>query len=88
MNFYGIKELRMDTRAVLGAVAQDGKAVITDNGKPKAIMVSVSERDFDEVYLLCARLMAQRAAEALQRNASPMTPEEIEAEISAARRGE
>lgn len=88
MNFYGIKELRSDTRAVLSAVAQDGNAVITDNGKPKVMMVSISERDFEEVYALCARLKAQRAAEALQRNNLRMTPEEIDAEIASVRRGE
>ena len=88
MNFYGIKELRMDTRAVLGAVAQDGNAIITDNGKPKAIMVSVSERDFEEVYAMCARLKTQRAAEAMRRGNVFMSPEEIDAEIAAVRRGE
>ena len=87
MNFYGIKELRSDTRAVLTAVAQDGNAIITDNGKPKVMMVSISERDFEEVYALCARLKAQRAAEALQKNAVPLTMEEIDAEIASARRG-
>ena len=88
MNFYGIKELRGDTRAVLTAVAQDGNAIITDNGKPKVMMVSISERDFEEVYELCARLKAQRAAEALQKNAVSLTMEEIDAEIASARRGE
>lgn len=88
MNFYGIKELRSDTRAVLGAVAQDGNAIITDNGKPKVMMVSISERDFEEVYALCARLKAQRAAEDLQRSAVSMSMDEIDEEINAARRGE
>lgn len=88
MNFYGIKELRNDTRAVLGAVAKDGNAVITDNGKPKVMMVSITERDFEEVYAVCARLKAQRAAESLQSGDVSMTMEEIDAEIASARRGE
>ncbi len=88
MNFYGIKDLRNDTRSILGVVAREGNAIITDNGKPKVMMISISERDFEEVYALSMRLKALRAMERLQEQATPMTMEEIEAEITAARRKE
>ena len=52
------------------------------------MMISISERDFEEVYALSMRLKALRAMERLQEQATPMTMEEIEAEITAARRKE
>ena len=86
MNFFGIKDLRNDTRSILGVVAREGNAIITDNGKPKVMMISITERDFEDVYALTMRLKAMRSMERLQERAVPMTMKEIDAEIRAARR--
>ena len=88
MNFFGIKDLRNDTRSILGVVAREGNAIITDNGKPKVMMISITERDFEDVYALTMRLKAMRSMERLQEQAVPMSMEEIDAEIRAARRKE
>lgn len=92
MNFYGIRELSGKTKTVLGTVEQNGAAVITDNGKPTAIILDVNEQTFDKMYEFVQRLRFQNAVDQLQKqslNRFPggMSEEEIEAEIAEARKG-
>ena len=49
MNFYGIRELSNNTKAVLSNVTNGNKVVITDNGKPTAIMINITEENFEFV---------------------------------------
>lgn len=93
MNFYGVRELSNNTKSVLVAVSKEGSAVITDNGKPTAIMLSISEATFESVLAMVQRFKAKQAFESMQKQArtdfpNGMTEEEIEEEIAAARRGE
>lgn len=52
MKFYGIRELSNNTKTVLSSVAEENLVVITDNGKPTALMVQISEDTFEEVLFL------------------------------------
>lgn len=90
MNFYGVRELSNNTKNVLNTVSANGTAIITDNGKPAAIMMSISEESFESVLAMVQQMYARRAFEDLQRASQTnfpngMSEEEIETEIRAAR---
>lgn len=92
MNFYGVRELSSNTKTVLGSVAQNGTAIITDNGKPAALMLSITEENFEGMLSMVQQMKVLRAFEELQRQAqidfpNGLTEEEIEAEIREARKG-
>ena len=62
---------------------------ITNNGKPRALMIDVDEDNFDETLKAVRQARAIMAFAKMRRKASEegyMTPEEIDAEIAAARR--
>lgn len=92
MNFYGMRELSNNTKSVMTSVNQNGSAVITDNGKPAALMISISEENFEATLDAVRQMRARQAVEVLRRQARMNFPEgmsmdEIDAEIDAARKG-
>lgn len=92
MNFYGIRELSNNTKNVMTSVNQNGSAVITDNGKPAALMISISEENFEATLDAVRQMRARQAVDALRKQAQMNFPEgmsmdEIDAEIDAARKG-
>ena len=52
MQFLSIREFSKAPRAALSKLAQDGKAVLTNNGKPAAIMIPVNTESFEKVFNL------------------------------------
>lgn len=93
MNFYGIRELSNNTKTVLSSVDSGNQVVITDNGKPTALMIKISEENFEETLSLLKQMQLSRAVYEMQRASlqnfpKGMSEEEIEAEISAFRRGD
>ena len=93
MNFYGIRELSNNTKNVMATIAQGNKAIITDNGKPAALMLNLTEENFETVIAFAQKLEAQLALTEIQKQAvtdfpDGLSEEEIQAEISAARKGE
>lgn len=92
MNFYGMRELSNNTKNVMTSVNQNGSAVITDNGKPAALMISISEENFEATLDAIRQMRARQAVDALRKQARMNFPEgmsmdEIDAEIDAARKG-
>lgn len=92
MNFCGVRELSNNTKAVLENVSRGNKVIITDNGKPSALMIQINEDNFELVLSLVQQLEMQSNLSAIWEKSAQdfpagMTEEEIEAEISAARRG-
>lgn len=92
MNFYGMRELSNNTKNVMTSVNQNGSAVITDNGKPAALMISISEENFEATLDAVRQMRARQAVDALRKQARMNFPEgmsmdEIDAEIDAARKG-
>ena len=88
MEFLTVRELTASPREAWEKLARDGEVAITNNGKPAAIMVSVSDYGFDETVRLIRqaksmRLLNRLWAEAEERG--PLSGEEIEAEIKIAR---
>jgi PHD/YefM family antitoxin component YafN of YafNO toxin-antitoxin module len=91
MNFFTARDLRTIPKSIWRTLADSGEVVITNNGKPTALMLNISEDNFDQVVkavrqakaMLAVNLMRGRAAER-----GFMSEEDIETEIAAARRGE
>ena len=49
MNFYSIKDLRIETKNICEHIRQNGEAIITNNGKPTVLMLDISENNFEEI---------------------------------------
>jgi hypothetical protein len=50
MHFLTIRELSKSPKTALSKLAKDGKAVLTNNGKPAAIMLNVDSENFEKVF--------------------------------------
>ena len=90
MNFVSFRELRSSTGKINEMLADDGKIVVTNKGKPAAIMLKVNETDIEETLSLINQVNLSKAINnirlaALRNGKSEMTMEEIDAEIEKSR---
>lgn len=88
MKFYSIRDLRTATKDVFENVHSNGKAVITNNGKPTVLMIDISEDNFEQTLRAVRQAKAMIAFNEMRRTAANngfMSEEEIESEIAAAR---
>lgn len=88
MNFYTVRDLRTTPKSIWDNLSSDGEVVITDNGKPAAIMLDISDGSFEETLKAIKQAKAMIAFNLMREKASAggfMTDEEINAEINAAR---
>ncbi len=91
MNFYTVRELRTTPKSLWDTLEQGKEVVITNNGKPTALMIDISGGDLEETIKAIRQQKALQAFNSMRMKASKagyMTDEEIEAEIMAARKGE
>lgn len=90
MNFYSVRDLRNDSKSIQENLKGNGEAIITNNGKPSALLLDIFEDNF-EVMLQAVRQAKAMIAFNNMRSRSLangfMSEEEIEAEIDAARKG-
>lgn len=90
MEFVSIRDMRTRPGEVWQQLQERGDLIVTSNGRPFALMVSAEGED---VELLLAALRRARAALAASRlraaageqGLDRLTPEEIDAEVAAAR---
>ena len=88
MNFYSVRDFRTSSKKIWETVAKEGEVVVTNNGKPTAILLDIGEDDFEEVILAVRQAKAMRTFNRMRLVAAEngfMTDEEIENEISLAR---
>jgi PHD/YefM family antitoxin component YafN of YafNO toxin-antitoxin module len=90
MEFVSVRELSKSPKDTFDKLGADGKAVITNNGRPQAILVKVDASSFEKTLSMLQKLeFMQNVTElrlASRRNGSAtMTLDEINAEIAAAR---
>ena len=90
MQFVSVWELSKSPKATLAKLTAGGKAVITNNGQPQAILVKVDSSSFESTLALIQQLefaqtIAAMQQESLRNGNSNMTLDEINAEIKAAR---
>lgn len=50
MQFLSMREFSKTPKTALSRLARDGKAVLTSNGKPAALMINVDAKNFEMVF--------------------------------------
>lgn len=91
MKIVTIRDFRTRPRQVQQSLARQGDAVLTSNGKPVALMVSVDSGSLDETLETLRRARALQALRAMRREArrrgtDKMSMQEIDAIIARTRR--
>ena len=89
MNFYTARDLRTMPKNIWNTLSSDGEVIITNNGKPTALMLNISETNFDEIVKAVRQAKAMIAFNNMRTKAEKhgyMSDEEIDAEIKAYRR--
>ena len=91
ISFVSFRELRTSTSRINEMLTDGGRIIVTNNGKPKALMIQVSETDFEETLAVLNQVKLTRAissirAAAQRSGADQMTLDEINAEILQSRK--
>lgn len=90
MNFYTARDLRTIPKNIWESLSEDGELIITNNGKPTALMLDITENSFEEVIKAVRQAKAMRAFNNMRGKAAArgyMSEKEIQAEIIAYRKG-
>lgn len=90
-NFVSTRELSKQPGRVMRSLRTKGPQVITQNGEPAAYLIPTSgmgiEADLDALRrLLLGRALDAAQGEVAKSGATELAPEEVDAEIAAARR--
>lgn len=88
MNFYTVNDLIKNPENILENLSADGEAIITNNGKPSAILLGIADGNFEETIEAIRQAKAIIAFNSMRNKAVAegyMSDEEIEKEIAAAR---
>jgi len=91
MKFLSVRDLRGKSAQIWKDLPHEREMVITSNGRPIAILSSISETNFEESLSALRRTRAVEALAALQRESiehktDRLTMDEINAEIRAVRK--
>ncbi|HBP38973.1 MAG TPA: prevent-host-death protein [Clostridiales bacterium] len=91
MIFFTIRDMRSNPRQIWERIAAGDEVIITNNGKPAALMIEVNDKNLQDTLLAIRQAQAIRAVNRLrvrsvQTMPAGMSSEEIEAEIQAARK--
>lgn len=90
IKFFSTRDLRNTPGALWRALRRNATVALTANGVPKAIVIGVEEGDLERALEVTRRVRAQLAVsrmreEARERGLDRLPPEDIEAEVQAAR---
>ena len=88
MDFLSVREFRASSRNIWRKLSKDGKLVITNNGKPTALLLDIKNDDLEETLLTLQQVKAMRLFNRMRADAQRrgfLSKKEIEAEIKAAR---
>lgn len=91
MNFYTIRDLRTTPKKLWNNLSTDGEVVITNNGKPTAILLDIADGDLEEILKAVRQAKAMIAFNSMRAKAAKKgykSQEEIEEEIKKVRKGE
>jgi len=91
MEFMTVRELSKSPKDTLTRLSKDGKAVLTNNGKPQAIIFKINEENFERTLSVLQKLefmqnLSEMRLASLQNGNSRMSLDEINAEIAAVRK--
>ncbi|MDR2137459.1 MAG: hypothetical protein LBO68_04140 [Synergistaceae bacterium] len=90
MNFFATRDLRTQPKNVWDSLQNEGEVVITNNGRPTALMLDITNGNFEEVIKAVRQAKAMIAFNKMRKKAAEkgfMSAEEIEDEIAAYRSG-
>ncbi|MCR5294595.1 MAG: type II toxin-antitoxin system Phd/YefM family antitoxin [Lachnospiraceae bacterium] len=90
MNFYSVRDLRTDSKSMWADLNRGDEVVLTNNGRPSALMIDIPEGNFDEIVQAVRQAKAMIALNSMRRRAARegfMSDEDIEALIDEARDG-
>jgi len=91
MKFLSVRDLRGKSAQIWKDLPEEREMVITSNGRPIAILATISESNLEESLAAFRQARAVEAVAALQRRSfdqgtSRITMDEIDAEIQAVRK--
>lgn len=91
MKFITVRDIRTSPAAIWKRLPEEQEMVITNNGKPIALLTPLSDETLEETVSAVRRARAVNAARKMRRIAekrglSSLTEDDIQAEIVAARR--
>jgi hypothetical protein len=88
MEFLSVREFRASSRNIWRKLSHDGKMVITNNGKPTALLLDISNENLEDTLLTLRQVKAMQLFNRMRAEAQErgfLSENEIEAEILAAR---
>ena len=91
MEFMTVRELSKSPKDTLTRLSKDGKAVLTNNGKPQALIIKVDGESFERTLSLLQKLefmqnLTEMRLSALRKGKADISLEEINEEIAATRK--
>lgn len=91
MNFYSVRDLRTDSRRMWADLTSGKEIVLTNNGKPSALVIDIPEGSFDETIQAVRQAKAMIALNSMRYKAAKegyLSDEDIESLIDEARNGD
>jgi len=89
MEFLTVRDFRTSPKSVWEKLSQNSEVVVTNNGKPTALMLNIENGKFDELLRAVRQAKAMIALNSIREEAAErgfLSEEEIEAEIQAYRK--
>ena len=91
MQFLTIRELSKSPKDALTMIDGDNKAILTNNGKPQAIIFKIDADNFEKTLTLLQKMefmqnLTEMRLKSMKEGNSEMSLEDINAEIKAARK--
>lgn len=88
MDFYTVQDLRTNSKDIWESLSSNKEAVITNNGRPTALLLDIADGGFEETIKAVRQARAMMAFNSMRTKAAKkgfMSDVEIEKEITAAR---
>ena len=88
MNFYSVRDLRSETKNMWTDLRTGDDVILTNNGKPSAMIINIPEGGFDDVVQAVRQAKAMIALNSMRKKASRLgfrTEEEIDSIIRTVR---
>ncbi len=88
MEFVTVREFRNASKAIWDKVKRDTDIIVTNNGKPTALLININEHNFEETLQDVRRARLSRMLDEAREEAAErgfMSDADIDAEIAAAR---
>ena len=88
MNFYSVRDLRSETKNMWTDLRTGDDVILTNNGKPSAMIINIPEGGFDDVVQAVRQAKAMIALNNMRKKASRLgfqTEEEIDSIIRTVR---